>query len=230
MSNHFTYEIDERNLRMQLKDQEVPLSEEAWKRFESFTNSQTVHQQRHGIRKFNLTLNRNIVLPAVFGAVIISFSFLLFNFISIKDPQKTLEQKAEVVKPVITVPAAAAKVQKQNVVVVQTESPVKTETTPVETKPVAEAKPQAFVSQSGMPGDKAEPKRVEQVPAETAASINTAPDNGAQVQTSMVNTEIKAEEVPVKKKRRRHSQVEEQLPAISPSLVSDEQEADVRPN
>ena len=34
MSNHFTYEIDERKLRVKLKDLEYPLNEELWKKFE----------------------------------------------------------------------------------------------------------------------------------------------------------------------------------------------------
>src|SRR5437868_12028792 len=89
MSNHFTYEIDERNLRLQLKNLEVPFKEESWQKFDSFLRTSALSFNNDQARGFQFTLNRNIVLPVAFGLVILLFSLLLFNFINIKDPEKS---------------------------------------------------------------------------------------------------------------------------------------------
>ncbi len=85
MSSHYSYDIDERNLRIKLKDSEMPFTEDIWLKFENY---QLTHQKQQNInevvKKFSFTLNRNVILPLVFGSVIIAFSLLLFNFINIK--------------------------------------------------------------------------------------------------------------------------------------------------
>ena len=94
MSN-FTYEIDERNLRIQLKEFVVPLKEDAWQKFETFSDSMVSQQRENRLKSFNFSLNRSVVLPSVFGIIIILFSFLLVNFVSIKNPVKESDQKVE---------------------------------------------------------------------------------------------------------------------------------------
>lgn len=84
MSAIFSYEIDERNLRVQLKNLEVPLKEEAWQKFDAFAK---MHGQMEPTPIFNqiqFKLNRNVVMPAIFGTIILVFSFMLYNFVSIK--------------------------------------------------------------------------------------------------------------------------------------------------
>jgi hypothetical protein len=91
MSSHFNYEIDERSLRGKLKDLSFPYSEEAWSSYDAFSEASKKTYKAPVLPTVRLNLNRNIILPVVFGAVIILFSMLLFNFISIK---KTTETKA----------------------------------------------------------------------------------------------------------------------------------------
>jgi cytoskeletal protein RodZ len=101
MSSHFNYEIDERNVRNQLKALEMPFKEEAWYSYEAYAKQvQSTHKSQL-LPNFNFALNRNVVLPVVFGAIIVLFSFLLFNFINIKN---TKTEKKEVVetKPSVT--------------------------------------------------------------------------------------------------------------------------------
>ncbi|MCC6370606.1 MAG: hypothetical protein IT236_06370 [Bacteroidia bacterium] len=86
MSTHFTYEIDERKLRVKLRDIETPPSQEAWQKFDSYSNTQNKHHGHNPLKDVKLPLNRNVIIPAVFGLLIIFFSVLLFNFISIKKP------------------------------------------------------------------------------------------------------------------------------------------------
>jgi hypothetical protein len=89
---HFTYEIDEKTLREQLKNIAIPLKDENWHRFEQYSDAQTpVQVPRNRLASLQVSINRNVVLPVVFGAVIIMFSLLLFNFISIKNPAETIK-------------------------------------------------------------------------------------------------------------------------------------------
>lgn len=94
MTRHFTYEIDERKLRVKLKDLEVPFKDSAWDSFEQFSNLQSKSHAdaRAGMK---ISLNRNALMLSVFAVVIVSFSMLLFNFISIKNPKKDAEPLAE---------------------------------------------------------------------------------------------------------------------------------------
>jgi hypothetical protein len=105
--SHFKYEINERNLRMQLKDNAVPFNEEAWHKFENFSATQKSFAHENVMKRFNISLNRNIILPVVFGGVIVLFSLLLFNFVNIKNPNhETAEIKPE---PAVATPAIAEK-------------------------------------------------------------------------------------------------------------------------
>ena len=106
--SHFKYEINERSLRMQLKENSVPFSDEAWIKFESFSATQKNTSHENVMKRFQVSLNRNVVLPVVFGGVIILFSLLLFNFVNIKNPnQETAEVKAAAV--VVTTPVVVEK-------------------------------------------------------------------------------------------------------------------------
>ena len=94
--SHFKYEINERNLRVQMKDNSVPYTDEAWQKFENYSASQKQHTHGSVMTQFNLSLNRNVVLPVVFGGVIVLFSLLLFNFVNIKNPAlETADVKTE---------------------------------------------------------------------------------------------------------------------------------------
>src|SRR5204863_9054813 len=84
MSNIFNYEIDERNLRIQLRSMEVPMKEDAWQKFEAYSAEHPFRTPKTKMINLQLHLNRNVVLPVVFAMVICFFSVLLFNFISIK--------------------------------------------------------------------------------------------------------------------------------------------------
>lgn len=86
MSNHFTYEINERNLKMKLKDLEFPLDEALVQRFEELSHAQLHQTGSKGLVKFSIPIGSNVTLPLVFGGLVLLFSLLLFNFISIKNP------------------------------------------------------------------------------------------------------------------------------------------------
>ncbi|MEO6304077.1 MAG: hypothetical protein ABIP51_12985 [Bacteroidia bacterium] len=98
MSSHFNYEIEERNMRSQLKELEVTFKEEAWLNYEVYASQfQSVHKTQL-IPNFNFALNRTVILPVVFGGIIILFSFLLFNFINIKNTKSTAKNNVSEMK------------------------------------------------------------------------------------------------------------------------------------
>ena len=84
MSTIFSYEIDERNLRVQLKNLEIPLKEEAWQKFEIFKQTNTQIEQTPFLQNLQFRLNRNVVMPAIFGSITFLTHFLklfaLFSF------------------------------------------------------------------------------------------------------------------------------------------------------
>lgn len=203
MSSHFKYEIDERNLRLQLKENELSFTEEAWQKFESFAATQKSNGNEAIIKRFHISLNRNVVLPAVFAVVIIMFSLLLFNFINIKNPSK---QSAEVASP--QTQAVNAEPDRKKPVT----PPVQAATLPVETKdPIATQPIQA---------QNAQPDVVKTEPERQAAGITHEPsiviekakrergENEIPKTTELVsennaaNATTSGTEEPVKKKRR----------------------------
>lgn len=220
MSNHFTYEIDERNLRIQLKELEVPVKEDAWQKFEIFSDAQVSHHTNSALRNFNLNLNRNVVLPVVFGVIIILFSFLLVNFISIKNPKKENAQKAEI-SPVIK-PEPQPLENKTAAAPLKTVPEMQPDTKNNEALNVAEVK----ITKEGAVADI--PAPVSPQPQQTEPQIA-----GTEVAAETTSTADVKSETPVKKKRKRRSAEvieSDQLPDIRPSLISEEHEEDIRPN
>lgn len=215
MSNHFTYEIDERNLRMQLGDHLVPHKEDAWHRFESFSDSQQQTRRDNRMKGISITLNRNVVLPVVFGVIVILFSFLLVNFISIKNPKSAGDSKTE---------ASLAPAQKE-----LAKPEIKTPHT-IQT-PVVEPKQQTAVVVP--PGIEPTQKNTNtaQIPVAVQNPVSTvvqnAPDSGV-----AANGEVKTETVVKKKRKRPASEVVESevLPEIRPTLVTEERDLEIRPD
>jgi len=215
MSN-FTYEIDERNLRIQLKEFVIPVKEDAWQKFETFSDSMVSHHRENRLKNFNFTMNRNVILPSVFGVIIILFSFLLVNFVSIKNPVKDNGQKAETATKMITAAAGepAPKIEKPAPAVI-TES--KPEVLPVVTPTVAEVKTEEVKAVTAAP--KSDPEPVQ--------TINTTETPAETIVTSTSNEEVKAK----RKARRRAEAVESQkLSDIRPTPVSEERDSEIRPD
>jgi hypothetical protein len=95
---HFTYEIDEKSLRSQLKGTTMPLREDSWSRFEAYSDAQApVQLQTNRLRDFQVNINRKVVVPVAFGSAVVMLSLLLFNFVSIKNPSavKTISSASE---------------------------------------------------------------------------------------------------------------------------------------
>ena len=86
MSNHFTYEIDERNLKQKLKNFELEYKPDAWLKFQSQGLSQIKVKEPNAFIKAKVHFNKNLVLGLIFLLIIISISSVLFKIINIKNP------------------------------------------------------------------------------------------------------------------------------------------------
>jgi len=86
MSNHFTYEIDERNLKQKLKNFELEYKPEAWLKFQNQGLSQIKVKEPNAFIKGKVHFNKNLVLGLIFLLIIISISSVLFKIIKIKNP------------------------------------------------------------------------------------------------------------------------------------------------
>ncbi|MBA3680739.1 MAG: hypothetical protein H0W73_06185 [Bacteroidetes bacterium] len=127
MSSHFNYEIEERNMRSQLKELEFSYKEDAWLNYEEYAKQFQSVNKTQLLPNFNFALNRTVILPVVFGGIIILFSFLLFNFINIKNTNATAKTDVTEMKASMDVVAEKPKPEPKKAVVV----PVKKAETPV---------------------------------------------------------------------------------------------------
>ncbi len=113
-------------MRNQLKELELPYKEDAWTNYEDYAKQfQSVHKAQL-LPNFNFALNRTVILPVVFGGIIILFSFLLFNFINIKN-SKTKQEVSETKTQAVATEKPKPQPKKQVIV------PVKKEETPLST-------------------------------------------------------------------------------------------------
>jgi hypothetical protein len=211
--SQFKYEIDERNLRLQLKAMEVPFSEEAWHKFESFSASCRGGGEQRVAKRFQLSFNRNVVLPVVFGSVIILFSLLLFNFVNIKNPNPAREARAESTPPAIQ--QAAVEVKKELPAPVETvaQPPVAEVSMPVENKikntlPVT-APAERIQQPVAEPEQQATPATTEASPKIRITKSQTEPS---------INTQAASSTEPRKKRSKKRQEV-----IIEPVAGEDEQ-------
>jgi hypothetical protein len=200
---HFTYEIDERILREQLNNIAIPLKDENWLRFEQYAAAQApVLIPKNRLANLQVHISRNVVLPVVFGVVIIMFSFLLFNFISIKNPTGTSQAISN--KDVqVKLPEIPKNLSPINPVINATAQPVKSSdgTKAAVTEVKKEEKPHRNSSSTG------------QITLEVA-------DNSQAVRPNQ--TSEKKEIAPV---------VDEAILAnIRPDIISEDTDPEIRPN
>lgn len=212
MSKHFSYEIDERNLRVQLKNLEVPHRTEAWSKFEVYADAHPIITQKPVFAGFDLKLSRQVVMPAIFGAIIILFSFLLYNFVSIKKDKEASPALTEVVDSPEILEAAAAgapESPKQEMLVSNVVANTSQDAiaTPSEKEVAAKAAIEKKVENPIAVEEKAPIKQDTGIsPTQEVAQASLTPDTNLQ-----------------KKKRRR--QEEEAVSALKPTMVSEEEAA-----
>jgi hypothetical protein len=97
MSNLFSYELDEAQIRSTLqKGGAVEPMESAWDEFDANFGQNTSNQSavKFKLPEFNLNINRNIVLPTIFIAGLVGVSAIMLSFIDFKENTPKQVEKA----------------------------------------------------------------------------------------------------------------------------------------
>ncbi|MES2763399.1 MAG: hypothetical protein V4677_14390 [Bacteroidota bacterium] len=86
MSSQFSYELDERQIRIAMQDAELDYNESVWNKFDELSATQYKASANVGnfIPKINLSISRSIIVPVIFIVLIGGLSAMLFSFVDFK--------------------------------------------------------------------------------------------------------------------------------------------------
>lgn len=109
MSSQFSYELDERQIRILMQDAELDYNEALWDKFDELASSQSKSSTiSNYIPNINFSISRSIIVPILFIVFIGGLSAMLFSFVDFKkkesiDKEIPLVATSEKIKePVIT--------------------------------------------------------------------------------------------------------------------------------
>lgn len=220
MSSHFNYEIEERNMRNQLKAIEVPFKEDAWHSYEDYAKQFQSSHKTQIIPNFNFALNRTVILPVVFGAIIVLFSFLLFNFINIKNTKPAAANVLEVKPTLVTSKVEPQKIEPKKEII----AAVKKDTVKIEAQITATVT-SAPITNSVAVLAKTTPS------VTTAISPNPAPEINPSQNSHLARSIPSQTSEPKKKRRKKNSaEVLESIatPVSLPTLTQEEVEPELK--
>ena len=101
MNSQFSYDLDERQLKILLQDAELEFSEEAWQKFEKLKPIESKSTFENILPKINIGISRSIIVPIIFIVLIGGFSALLFSFVDFKKKPEVITEIPMIVKPTI---------------------------------------------------------------------------------------------------------------------------------
>ena len=101
MNSQFSYDLDERQLKILLQDAELEFSEEAWQKFEKLKPLESKSTFENILPKINIGISRSIIVPIIFIVLIGGFSSLLFSFVDFKKKPEVITEIPMIVKPTI---------------------------------------------------------------------------------------------------------------------------------
>ena len=86
MSSQFSYELDERQIRLMMQDAELDYNEAMWHKFDemSVTQARTSSNIGNYIPTLNFGISRSIIVPVIFIVLIGGLSAMLFSFVDFK--------------------------------------------------------------------------------------------------------------------------------------------------
>lgn len=200
MSSQFSYELDERQIRILMQDAESDYNEALWNKYESIepnTNckaSSSSVQLGNYIPKFNLSISRSVIVPVLFVILIGGLSAMLFSFVDFK--------KKETIDKEVPLVANPENFKKPETTTAKVMSPSEVKVNPVKT--IITSTP-----------------TVNTTPAETVSVVQTKQAEPVKIAEStqkdkiQQTSEVKKESVPavVKKKTKKKIKAEE-LPTI----------------
>jgi len=133
MSSQFSYELDERQIRILMQDAELDYNEALWHKFDELatSRSKSSHNMGNYIPKINFSISRSIIVPVLFIVLIGGLSAMLFSFVDFKKKQ-SIEKEIPLVanseknnKP-ITITKTVARPKQTDKIIAKTNSIVVT--------------------------------------------------------------------------------------------------------
>lgn len=199
MSSQFNYELDERQVRMLMKDAESEYNESLWNKFEALaiTESKSAIDIGNYVPKFNLSISRSVVVPVMFIILIGGLSAMLFSFVDFK--------KKEAIDKEVPLVANPENFKKpKEIVTTKITKPVVVKTTPstVTTNSISVAKVEAVKTVSVEP-------EVKKLKPEKVLEITNVPI----AKPTIVEAKKETIAQPIKKKKKKKEVIEE-LPTI----------------
>ncbi len=110
MSNQFSYELDERQIRILMQDAELDYNEALWDKFDELVSSHSKSSNNisNYIPNINLSISRSIIVPILFIVFIGGLSAMLFSFVDFKKKESINKEiplvatSEKIKEPVIT--------------------------------------------------------------------------------------------------------------------------------
>lgn len=212
MSNQFSYELDERQIRIMLRDGVMENDPSAWNRFEQLAQPDVKPKQASFSPRFNLSISRSVVVPLIFVVLIGGLSATLFSFVDFKKkdtrvtkaiPEQKKPETPATVKAQLTGISTAAEKPAQapatTTIAVSTPTAQQAVILPAETK-------QAIQKAETKPAETA-PVKSPALPVVTAANTTTS------------------QQQPLVKKKKQKKVVSEEIPTINTSSTNLNQES-----
>lgn len=220
MNSQFSYELDERQIRILMQSAELNYSEAAWQRFE--TTEKTISHSK--VVKFvpninlNFSVNRSVVIPIFFIALISGMSLLLFSFVDFKKKPEIITENPLVI-PEPTTKKTVTNTTKTKLLPAKTVSIPATTTTQQQTTIVKEVtidlkSLENKAVESSKKTEATALKASENKPIETVSDAKTANKTKVETDTQQNQTVDKP------KKKRKKKMVAEELPTINTSPTS----------
>ncbi len=214
MSRQFSYELDERQIRILLQDGELEYDVTAWNRFEQTVKPEPRSHLTSFTPKLNLNISRSVIVPALFIILIGGLSAMLFSFVDFKKKEEAVNivQPEPILKPE---PAKTSSIVKSSI--------------PVNKAPavVTIAKPEKIVAKEPVKIIENKPVITPPVPIKkeqkqvvTASIKEKVIDTKPKEDLLIVNNEPKKEPIPVVKRKRRKKATSEEIPTINTSSIN----------
>ncbi len=101
MSNQFSYELDERQIRILMQNAELEYDESVWQKFSEIPVVDQKQSISAAIPKINIGISRSVIVPIFFILIIGGLSTLLFSFVDFKKKEEVVNE-IPLTKPTIT--------------------------------------------------------------------------------------------------------------------------------
>jgi hypothetical protein len=193
MSSQFSYELDERQIRIMMQNAELDYTDALWNKFDELSVSQNKVSANVGayIPNFNLSISRSIIVPVIFIVLIGGLSAMLFSFVDFKK-KESIEKEIPYVAKVA--PVIKSKIQTKTSI---NPKPVET-TLAVTPVPVDSSalKPKPTLASVNLPVAKKEEPKVAEIKQTTIISKPTEEKKQPVVQQKKKKKKVNTEELP----------------------------------